>query len=283
MPTFATPLCSHSSPKLPDAIEAAIGTPGRLWFPGLAEGLVAGLSGSARVGGWDRGNYTTERWLRADRAAPCAEAPAIAVGAFECRIERPSEVVKAAVPGLSLARAPAFAIGMITDAVGLLRLAGVDNEVGSLAWAIHVLDAEAGYDVSHSDPSVPFSMFVSAPREGETDGAIRLAESMIHEAMHLQLTLIECVLPLISDDASQSYSPWQGRMRPLQGILHGAYVFAVIRQVLDRLTQVDAAHRSYAVRRSGEIAEEATALGDINEGLTSLGQKLWARARCAIH
>lgn len=214
--------------------------------------------------------------------APCAETTAIAVGAFECRIERPSEVVEAAVPGLSLSQAPTSAIGRMTDAVEFLHLAELDNEVGALVWAIHILDAEAGYDVSHSDPTVPFSIFVSAPGEGEADGAIRLAESMLHEAMHLQLTLIERVMPLISDDACQSYSPWQGRMRPLQGILHGVYVFAVIRQALDRLAQTDATHRSYAVRRSRDIAKEATTLGDITEGLTPLGQRLWARARFAI-
>ena len=46
--------------------------------------------------------------------------------------------------------------------------------------------------------------------------------------MHLQLTLIEGAVPMVAGTGDTLHSPWQGRMRPVQGILHGLYVFRVI-------------------------------------------------------
>ncbi len=54
-----------------------------------------------------------------------------------------------------------------------------------------------------------------------------LAEAIVHEYHHLKLYLIQNLDPLISGDADTAvyYSPWRKDPRPLNGILHGTYVF----------------------------------------------------------
>ena len=64
---------------------------------------------------------------------------------------------------------------------------------------------------------------------------LRVAESLVHEAMHLQLTLIEQATPLVHPSDESYFSPWKGTHRSPQGVLHALYVFRVIDQCLERL------------------------------------------------
>lgn len=156
---------------------------------------------------------------------------------------------------------------------GLETIASVPSlsaSVGSVLHVLHVALPEGpDYDVSYSDPEVPFSIFVGVSPEGGGDRVedLRLAEGILHEAMHLQLTLVEEVLPLIVDEMVSHYSPWQSTMRPARGILHGIYVFAVIRDlmkaVLDDRSSDDAQRRHASERidtASSEIEDAAGAL-----------------------
>ena len=131
--------------------------------------------------------------------------------------------------------------------------------------------------MSHSEPTIPFSIFVSAPRPAEKDPVIRLAESLIHEAMHLQLTLVENVLPLVSTEG-QGYSPWQGRPRPARGLLHGLYVFTVILHFMDLVAVARPDLAAKARQRRVEIEEEVAVLEDFSGYLTEAGRAL--RAKC---
>ena len=110
--------------------------------------------------------------------------------------------------------------------------------VAALIRSCHVLKPEnESFDVSYSDPRVPFSVFVSVPRgRGETN-ALRVAESLVHEAMHLQLTLIERLLPLVDESEQTYFSPWK-RTRSPRGILHALYVFRVVESFLERLLRL---------------------------------------------
>ena len=104
----------------------------------------------------------------------------------------------------------------LQDALNVLvRIPSLLATVTALMRTCHVLKPENdAYDVSHSDPCVPFSVFVSIPqRRGQTD-ALRVAESLAHEAMHLQLTLIERLLPLVEESDQTYFSPWKGTQRP---------------------------------------------------------------------
>lgn len=105
----------------------------------------------------------------------------------------------------------------------------ISRTIFSLVRSLHLIDAgDDDIDVSFSEPSLPFSAFVSVPRSAGPDAAGRVAESLLHEAMHLQLSLIEAVVPLVCADAGTYYSPWRDEHRSVQGVLHALYVFRVI-------------------------------------------------------
>ena len=125
----------------------------------------------------------------------------------------------------------------LQEAVNLLRYEPtLQTTITALVRVCHVLKAEDDdYDVSHSDPQVPFSIFISVPRRRRPNDALRVIESIVHEAMHLQLTLIEHHLPLIDRSVSTHFSPWKGSYRSPQGVLHALYVFRVIDRYFERL------------------------------------------------
>lgn len=101
--------------------------------------------------------------------------------------------------------------------------------VSSLVRALHLIDpADDEIDISFSDPGLPFSAFVSVPGPGAVAGSLRVAEAILHEAMHLQLTLAEAVVPLVTSTGRTFYSPWRNEYRTAQGVLHALYVFRVI-------------------------------------------------------
>ena len=104
--------------------------------------------------------------------------------------------------------------------------------VAGVCRSLHVLLAPGeDTDVSFSDPCLPFSVFVSCPPAEERDRVERLAESLVHEALHLQLSLVESVEQLVTDvpDEKLVVSPWKGEGRTARGLLHAVYVFGNLR------------------------------------------------------
>ena len=90
-------------------------------------------------------------------------------------------------------------IGQLQKALNLLdKVATVSSTVCTIVNSLHVIES-AGYetDVSFSYPSVPFSVFVSIPPNQSVVTELRLAEAILHEAMHLQLS---------SDSSSRTFS-----------------------------------------------------------------------------
>jgi len=105
-------------------------------------------------------------------------------------------------------------------------------------------------DVSYSHPDIPYTIFISVCEDDSPISNLRVAESIIHEAMHLKLTLLEKVTPLVRPDSTELfYSPWRDEMRPIQGVLHGLFVFRAIRDFYqDAALIVFAAHHSTSMR-----------------------------------
>ena len=118
----------------------------------------------------------------------------------------------------------------LEDAVDVLaRVPTLRKTVATLVRTCHILKPEDdAYDVSHSDPLVPFSVCVSVPRKRGLADSLRVTESLVHEAMHLQLTLIERLEPLVRASSQTYFSPWKDTHRSPQGILHALYVFRVL-------------------------------------------------------
>ena len=76
-----------------------------------------------------------------------------------------------------------------------------------------------------------------------------------------QLTLIEAVVPLISGSPTTAFSPWKLEERPIQGVLHGLYVFGVIFQALGSLGQSVPEVEAYSAARLHQIAPRSTRCG----------------------
>ena len=88
---------------------------------------------------------------------------------------------------------------------------GVATAVGAVLSVLHVIRPDGPeYDVSYSDPLLPFSIFVGIDANHEAHFDLRLAESILHECMHLQMTLIEEAMPMVSAGEELYHSPWQG-------------------------------------------------------------------------
>lgn len=132
------------------------------------------------------------------------------------------------------------------------------STVCTLVRALHLIDpADDEVDVSFSEPGLPFSAFISIPGPGAVAGSLRIAEALLHEAMHLQLTLAEAIVPLVTPSERTYFSPWRNEYRTARGILHALYVFRVIDAFLDVALfegQVQRPLRCHANERRATIA-----------------------------
>jgi hypothetical protein len=241
------------------------------WFPELTSDLAAWA--------WDRlrrdiglvpDTYGTERVVSHNISArreiiksltttQCiGSAPAISIEALseECAVKYQKKGISFYTPDEIL---NTTVLACIEDSLLIFNeVPSLMSTVAALVRSLHVIKPEhADYDVSFSEPDVPLSIFVSVPRKPTTNDAVRVAEAILHEAMHLQLTLIECVSPLVNSTAPNYFSPWRGEHRTAGGILHGLYVFYVIHCFLDRLVSIGSCTEhwlQYVRLRQREIA-----------------------------
>ena len=249
-----------------------------LWFPGLG----AELAGAAwcRIEkdlGLTRDSYGTARVLRRD---PEAERDVIAC------LEPPGEESCDAIPVEILPADSAFACagpevrffsaedalggvaGRVQEAIGILAtVPTLLPTVCTLVRALHLIDpGDDEIDVSFSEPGLPFSAFISVPGPSAPAGPLRVAEALLHEAMHLQLTLIEEVVPLVGPSERAYFSPWRNEYRTAQGVLHALYVFRVIEGFLGAANDGSglAPWRSHASERRATIAHQVQEIHDFH-------------------
>ena len=170
-----------------------------------------------------------------------------------------------------------LALRMVAESFSILeRISGVTDSLKHFVRSLHVLKPpDDDTDISFSDPTAPFSAFVSVPITVNADVPWRVAESILHEFMHLQLTVIEHVVPLLATSSGTFYSPWRKEMRPVAGVLHGAYAFFGVNDfVLQALRLADSNRiRSYLLARHRTLREqfaEIQSLGD-SDSLTPIG------------
>jgi HEXXH motif-containing protein len=102
--------------------------------------------------------------------------------------------------------------------------------IASLVNCIQMIASEGpDYDTSYSHPDIPFTVFISICQDSSILSSLRVAENILHEAMHLKLSLIQGHVQLIKPDCQDTfYSPWRDTHRPLVGVLHGLFVFRAI-------------------------------------------------------
>lgn len=142
------------------------------------------------------------------------------------------------------------------------------ESISHLVKSIHILkNQEYGYDKSFSLPSIPYSIFLNISQGNYSK--IRIAEAIVHESMHLQLTLLEKEYPLFTESQEMHYSPWKRSARPVSGVIHALYVFKVIKEWLNDLSSKDEEWIPYTEKRVQEIKEEISTLNP-NEYTNSL-------------
>ena len=151
--------------------------------------------------------------------------------------------------------------------------------VAGMCRSLHVLLASCRHlDISYSDPSLPFSIFVSCPPVTEKNRVERLAENVIHEALHLQLSLVERVEPLIIDGAEheQVFSPWKEGERTMRGLLHAVYVFGNLRYFWKRVAANCPNSSTFAENRIETINQEMSSVRHLLDSplLTATGRCL---------
>lgn len=273
---------------LPDLVSDAFSDSTSTWLPEAAPRFVQFLWDNARRHDFSRENYGTHRWLQGDPTLERIQLAQFDLSTtFHLSIEVLPEQSRKHYEKTGLIFSDQHPGNAIKTALDLIRsVPSLYDTISLYLRSIHLLTAPSDdHDVSHSDPAVPFSIFVSVP-PSDVRGRVRLAESIVHECMHLQLSAIERIVPLVAETGAMHFSPWQQTLRPVSGLLHGLYVFAVIQSFLSlaaRSESLTIEERQFATSRCRNIANEvaqACSQGWTKD-LSSIGRRLARRiCRC---
>ena len=205
-------------------------------------------------------------------ARPAIRAPTASSMWLQNRVIAPEPPIRAQIERQGIVFAPITdhggALSAAQEAIG--RCDELSRIVHDVVGMLHLLEAPPGYDISHSEPQWLNRIFVSVPERSDGVGSLRLAEGVIHEAMHLELTLAEEAEPLVADHRRRMASPWRHEFRPVQGIVHGLFVFACLtsffRLVGSTFNGAAAAHVS---GRLDQIRAEVACI-DLNDLLVAM-------------
>lgn len=171
---------------------------------------------------------------------------------------------------------------ILHDSAGLLALTPrLNGAVRAAVSEIVLLRARPAFDISHSEPRWPHTIFISVPSRLSEVGALRAVENIIHEAMHLQLTIWERAAPLILDHTSKMASPWRKEPRHFQGVMHGFYVFRCIDAFFYALAEsgyLDMEGIAHVRKRREQITEELSGIDydQLAKGMTPVGRDFLA-------
>ena len=157
----------------------------------------------------------------------------------------------------------------------------LSSSVGQLVRCIHLLRVPShDVDCSFSTPDMPFSVFLSIPDQRSHARIERLAEALVHETMHLQLSLLERRIQLVEPDVpgAVAFSPWRNGERNVQGVLHALYVFVIVLGLWHRAVQrvpsgLDRRFAEARVRAISDEVERARPLAAA-PGITHAGREL---------
>ena len=237
-----------------------------------------------------RNSYSTENFVEQNyRRADRTEEPIVHRDGYCHLVENPTAELTALVKDLYQLQTVAQPM-LVSNALGQAVQSALDvlghckltlPIVSTVVWGIVLVDSDSpDSDVSFSDPQVPFSIFVSVPPRGSDAATLRLAESILHESMHLYLTLIEQENSLVrlASNSLMTYSPWRGCLRPITGVLHGAFVFRAIHDFFTQLRTVDLppTERDHVCSRLLQINDDFRKLRlcTVRNGLTVFGTRL---------
>lgn len=173
-------------------------------------------------------------------------------------------------------------ISKITTALDVFRnIDPINDFIFNIVKSVQLIKSEyPETDISYSHPKIPFSIFFSVCEEVSSISDLRVAESILHEAMHLKLTLIENHVDLIEPNSKETfYSPWRDEERPIRGVLHGIFVFKAIKDFYKLIAEKyspNAKESQFIKFRIEEIDKEFESLKNFSNAktLTFFGKKL---------
>jgi hypothetical protein len=173
-------------------------------------------------------------------------------------------------------------IKKVNRALNILgKVKPLQSFIFQLVKSIQIIESEdADTDISYSHPDIPFSIFFSLCEDNSIISDLRVAESILHESMHLMLTLIENQYDLIVSGSQETfYSPWRDEQRSIRGVLHAAFVFRAIKDfyfLLVNSFHASSAEYNFLKFRIIEIEDEFLHLKNFPKsyGLTELGEIL---------
>lgn len=233
--------------RVKDGLESLGDSP---WLPELTEDLAAlGWKDLYRKLGLTQSNYGTARVIACDSRAPRRIGASLPINVSS---KSPIRIlqVETLEGGYALPyeqKGVRFytdkeinsenVLGQLASAVTMLKcLPPLCTTVFTLVKSIHLINADDDYDLSFSEPHIPFTIFISVPTFRRMTSVLRITEALVHEAMHLQLTLVEGVVDLIKISEGRYFSPWRGEYRSAQGVLHALYVFRVIDRLFEEIS-----------------------------------------------
>lgn len=175
---------------------------------------------------------------------------------------------------------------LIESALGLLE----EHDPASLAQlgrfirmiSLQVRDPDSYTNVSHSD--LPGTILVCV-----THNVHLLADVLIHELHHNRLFFLEETEPFLEgapddlESEARYVSPWRADLRPLHGLLHGAYVFVPTTRFWLRVLaagQLDEATGALALHKAvAGVAQLRVALRQLrrNARFTAAGSRIFAQ------
>ena len=157
----------------------------------------------------------------------------------------------------------------------------LSSSIGHLVRCVHLLKAPSPeLDCSYSRPDLPFSVFLSVPEHGTRAKIERVTEALVHETMHLQLSLVERRIPLVELGRAETvaFSPWRDSERNVPGVLHALYVFVVVQTLWQRAAQRTPCglDREFADARVRAIRDEVARTRHLaaSHGLSREGRQL---------
>ena len=129
----------------------------------------------------------------------------------------------------------------------------------SLVKSIHLLKTDNDYnDTSFSDPNLPYTIFINLPDIHIKNWLERTVENLIHETMHLQLSLLEKKYDFYLSTNKKIYSPWKHEPRNSKGILHAIYVFSHLKKFWEKVYRSE--KTSFSKKRIEEIQKQLSLL-----------------------
>lgn len=287
-------------------IEASLeNVSGEPWFPELTARLACrGWDNLQRDLGLTPETYGTERVLSCRRSAHrefvtsvAKHPPYVIASTISIEALTPECAVQYTDGGIAFYTSDEIlhstVLSCIEDAFSIIKqVPSLMRTVAMLVRSFHLLKQEhEDQDISFSEPEVPFSIFISVPRLRRVNDALRVAEAITHESMHLQLTLLEQVVPLVRITGKEYFSPWRGEYRTAQGVLHALYVFKAIDCFLAKLMLNPSAATGfldYVEQRRCEINTQIKQVGTFGRcpalttsGATLVGEILASTLDCS--